>query len=210
MWEFPSSPDPLRVFGVLILSVLILIVVCWLAGRQIYLSLKESDKDARAQFYNGVGALVIALSIFALLIYVGISQHSTLEPCRTLDLQKVQELRVWKMRNENDFLGKPVRLFDSGKIQEGLKTLRRAADFDRRRKKLLNGYRIDLIIENHSSGQISLYYFAETDERQKPDVVVLDCGENLKGIQTGSNVFSSPAFGTWVRENIEPKFNNPQ
>ncbi len=104
------------------------------------------------------------------------------------------------------FSSKTILINDSVKVQEGLKILKNASSRDRKKDRFIYGYRIELILEDNSSEPISLYYFSETQNSQKTDVIIPHCGIVSEGVATTDNIYSSLEFGNWLRENVEPLF----
>ena len=210
MWEFPSSAAFISSNGFLILWLLGVSVICGIAWLHVYFSIKNNTKESMGEFLKNIGIGAFTLLLVSFVSYSLISEYNQVKQCRNLDLNAVKGIRVTKMASEKSSGSQIIRINDTNKIQEGLKTLRTADSYDRRKKHFVYGYRIEMILEQNQIGPISLYYFSETDTSQKANAVILYCGEDSDDIATTDNVYYSSDFGNWLRENIEPEFRKLQ
>jgi hypothetical protein len=210
MWEFPSSGAFFSSNGFLIFWTAGISCVSAVAWFFFARSIVKNTKESGGDFLKNLAGAAVTFLLAFFSWYGLISNYRQVSQCRNLDLNSVKSVRVTKMPNENSFGSAAIRLNNAAKIQEGLRTLKSAYSYDRRKKLFVYGYRIELIVEQNPVGPIALYYFAETADSQKADVVILSCGENSDGIATSDNTYTSSSFGNWLRENIEPEFKKNQ
>ena len=210
MWEFPSSGAFFSSNGFLFFWTLGISCISAVAWFFFVRSIVKNTKESGGDFLKNLASAAITFLIAFFSWYGLISNYHQVKQCRNLDLALVKSARITKMPNENSFGSATIRLNDAAKVREGLKTLRNAYSYDRRKNRFVYGYRIELILEQNPVGPIALYYFAETQDSQKADVVILSCGENSDSIETSDNTYTSSSFGNWLRENIEPEFKKTQ
>lgn len=214
MWEFPSTNSFINSNGFQIFWTLLVAVFSALAWWNFYRSIKHNHKESFGEFLKNtsIGAVTLLLAFFS--SWSLISNYNITSKCRNLDLTEVKSVRFKKIPSEDNFTGSTILFADKAKIQEGLSFLKNANSYDRKkvdgaREKFLYGYKIELIFNDNLSGPI-LYYFSETDNSKKLDVVIPRCEADSDEINTTENIYSSQAFGNWLRENIESQFKNIQ
>lgn len=206
MWEFPSTQAFIGSNGFVIfwtLGVSLFSAIAWFVFIR---SIKNNTKESAGAFLKNlaVGAATFLIAFFSW--YSLVSKYNQVGQCRNLDLQNVKALRVTKMSGEDAISSKTILINDSVKVREGLKILKNASSRDRRKDRFLYGYRIELMPEGDLFEPISLYYFSETQNSQKTDVIIPHCGTLSDGVARTDNIYSSPSFGDWLRANVEPLF----
>jgi hypothetical protein len=177
-------------------------------------SIKKNTKEPQGDFLKMLGMGAIGFLFLAVGSFELSFQYNEISQCRNLDLNQVKAIRVREMPNESSFTGSTILFNNAGKTQEGLRLLRNSTRGERRmingtREKFIYGYQIQLILENDSSAPV-LYYFPETDNSQKTDVVIPVCGNNSDEIKSTDDIYFSSTYGAWLRENIEPLFKQTQ
>lgn len=214
MWEFPSTNSFINNNGFQIFWTLLLVIFSAIAWWKFYRSIKQNHREYFGEFIKNIliGAVTLLFAFFS--SWSLISNYNVASKCRNLDLSEVKSVKFKKIPSESNFTGSTVLITDNAKIQEGLSLLKNVYNYDRKKvngakEKFLYGYRIELIFNNDSSGPI-LYYFSETDNSEKLDIVIPRCEADSDEINKTENIYSSSTFGNWLRENIELQFKNIQ
>jgi len=211
MWGFPSIKSFINSNVFQIFWTLLMVVFSAIAWWNFYRSIKHNHKESVGEFLKNtlIGAVTLILAFFS--SWSLISNYNVSSKCRNLDLTEVKSVIFKKIPSEDNFTGSTILFADKAKIQEGLSLLKNADSYGRKkvngsREKFLYGYKIELIFNDNSSGPI-LYYFSETDNSKKIDVVTPRCDADSDQM---NNIYSSQTFGNWLRENIESQFKNIQ
>ncbi len=204
MWEFPSTQSFISSNGFILIWTIAISCISLAAWILFIRSIKNNTKDSSADFLKNLAAGAFTFFIAFFSWYSLISNYSQVSQCRNLDLKMVKAIRVTKMSGEDSIGSKAFLFNDSDKVREGLKILQNADSFDRQKERFVYGYRMQLIAEKDLFEPISLYYFSETQNSRKIDVIIPQCGNVSDGVKRTDNVYSSPEFGDWLRENVEP------
>lgn len=211
MWEFPSVQVFISSNGFFIawtLGLLVLSLFCWVS---VFFSIKNNTKESGGEFVKNVFAGSVSLFILFFCLWGLFSRLNSTERCRKLDLNQVKAIRVKKMANENSYGSFNVLVNDSAKVRDGLKILRSAYSRERKKEHFVNGFQIQLVLENPTLGGFNIFYFAENQNGNKVDFIVPQCAfEDEDSSPTSGNGYSSSTFGEWLRENVEPEFKKVQ
>ena len=161
MWEFPSIQNFIASNSFIVIWTLGVFAASAYAWIYVYLSIKRDAKESAGQFLKNVavGSATFLIMIFS--SYGLTSRYNEVSQCRNLDLMKVKAIRVKRMPSEDTFGGTTILINDSNKIREGLKILKSASSRDRKKDRFIYGYQIRLILEEDTSGEFYLNYFAE-------------------------------------------------
>ena len=214
MWEFPSIQsfitNNLFIAG-WTLAVFIYSAFCWIL---IFRSIKNNSKDSSGKFIKNIfiGSITFLIVFFS--IWGLISRYNEVSNCRTLELEKVKAIRAEKMPDEYSVTGLTVLFDNSNKVQEGLRMLANADSIERKKingsiEQFTKGYRIQIILEDNLSAPV-LNYFSETDNFQETDIIIPRCDGSSNEIKSTDDIYSSPNFGNWIRENVKPEFDKIQ
>jgi hypothetical protein len=211
MWDFPSIQIFISSNGFFIawtLGISVITLFCWVS---VFFSIKNNTRESAGEFVKNVAIGSVTLLIFILCVWsLGAKLNSTAR-CRNLDLNEVKAIRVKKMASENSYGSFNIVIHDSAKIREGLKILRGAYSRERKKEQFINGYQIQLVLENPMLGEFNIFYFAENQNGDKVDFVVPQCANEYEVLSpTKGNGYSSSTFGEWLRENVEPEFKKVQ
>lgn len=210
MWEFPSIQSFINSNGFIIFWTLGALFISFFTLVSAYFSIKNNKKETTGEFvknavFGAVALLIVIFSSWGLTL-----KYKESSKCRNLNLNNVKAIRVRKMPNEETFGSNTLQINDANKVQEGLKILKNSHARDRKKERFFYGYHIQLVVEN-SESEFNLYYFAETQNGQKTDIIIPYCDSEPNGFNfDGAGIYSSPSFGDWLRENVEPKFKEIQ
>lgn len=217
MWEFPSVQEFIGSNGFQFVWTLFVLIFSGISWAYVYSSVRNNTKESRGEFVKNV---VIGLVTFLLVIFsscILVQRYNETSSCRNLDLNRVKGVQVKKIDSENSLAtgSRVVTIDDEKLVQEGLKLLRGAPNRHRQKDKFINGYELQLILEDSRYSGFYIYYFSESQkyfseskENRKADVIIPRCEGTAGVINSAQGTYSSTFFGDWIRENIEPKFKD--
>jgi hypothetical protein len=204
MWEFPSIQAFINSNGFQIVWTLGVSFFSLIAWFSVVYNAKESSKELLKNVLIGSATLLIVIFSSCGVVV----KYKEAAKCRNLELDKVKGFRVMKLRDEENVAGPTLFFEDEKAAREGLATLRNAYDRGRKKDRFTKGYRLQVILEGNGDEEFYIYYFSETEKNQKTDIVIAHCDTEPNGFNfDGIGIYSSTTFGDWIRENIEPKFN---
>ena len=207
MWEFPSIQAFIATNIILFLWVLGVFAVSAITWIFIIYSIKRNKKDTTSEFLKNILIGSISFLLVFFVSYSLVSNFNEVRKCRNLDLTKVESIRIKKVANEKSLGESPILISDSDKIRNGLETLQNANGRQRNRENFVNGYQIQLILEN-TAETIYLYYFSENERGIKKDIVIPRCETGYNDYDFDYNgIYSAPAFGNWIREELKPELD---
>lgn len=214
MWQFPSFQAFIAnnlVAFVFTLFTLFLTVLGWA-----YFISAARGKNKRTAGKTGKYLSIAVLTTLGLSIiggYLVSGYAGDARPCRSLDLDRVEAVRVRQMPSENLAGSKTVLFADAGRIREGLALLKNAASRGRKKKRgapaesFGGGYRLELVLAGDAPGPV-VYYFSAREKAADGDVVIPHCAADAGEIDQSDDIYSSVEFAAWVDAHIKPLFKD--
>lgn len=209
MWEFPTIGQflELEIRVIFFLPFALLVgIFSWVFLIRSMMNKKEIAFGTGLKHSIGGTALLLAAVIIFFRI---VSQFGDVREFRNLDLERVRAMRVAKIENEDGFSHTFLTIKDESSIREALKQLTSSADVRPRNKaRYTDGYKIQLLLENDSESEFYIWFFKQTAQGKPVNIVIPHYGDRPNGVNfDGLGIFSSAAFGEWVRENVDPQFS---
>ncbi len=175
--------------------VLIPIIIIMAGIYQLGKCLKQNIFDKRLP-------MALVATFMGISIVWGIMEHISTElSLRNIEIENINGLEIEKINSENDdnILGL-TEIYNKSVIDEGLKKLSNSKSYSRNHEHFIDGYRMQLIINNIRSG-IYINAYRKSSKMGNVDVVTTFFKNGIMG-----KSYQNKQFLEWVKKEIDPLF----